>query len=107
MNFEILWTKNAYSDLSSITLFILKNFGNKSAEDFILSVDSTIQIIASFPQIGRSVNSEKQIRGLLITPQTKLIYRIRNRRIIILNLFDTRQNPENLKVNEQLMEYKS
>ena len=106
MNYKVLWTKNAYSDFAGIVFFIKDTFGKKSAEDFVNHLDSVIKIISSFPQIGRIIHTEKQIRALLISKQVKLIYRLKSGTIIILNLFDTRQNPDKMQVKEKTIEYK-
>ena len=103
MNYIVLWTKNAYSDFSGIVLFIKDTFGKKSAEDFMNHVDSVIRIISSFPQIGKIIHPEQQIRALLISKQVKLIYRVKLESVIVLNLFDTRQNPDKMQVNEKLL----
>jgi hypothetical protein len=33
------------------------------------------------------------IRGFQLSPQTRILYRIRDEKIIILSFFDVRQNP--------------
>lgn len=37
---------------------------------------------------------EKAIRGFQFTKQTRIFYRIKGNQIIILTLFDVRQNPD-------------
>lgn len=37
---------------------------------------------------------EKEIRGFQITPQTRILYRLKGDKIIILSFFDVRQSPK-------------
>lgn len=107
MNYKIRWTVNAYSDFSQTVLFIKEEWGKKSSEDFIDRVDTVINILSIFPQLGKVIHPQKQIRALVISKQTTIVYRIKSDRIIILNLFDNRQDPDKLKVNEKISAYQA
>ena len=105
MSYKIRWTVNAYSDFSQIVLYIKEKWGNKSAEDFINRIDTIANIISVFPQLGKIIHPQKQIRALVISKQTTLVYRVKSDSIILLNLFDNRQEPDKLKVNEGVSSY--
>ena len=45
------------------------------------------------------INESLQIRKCVVTKHYSIFYRETNSRIEILRLYDTRQNPENLKFN--------
>ena len=105
MNYKIHWTANAYSDFSQTVLFIKERWGRETATDFINRVDTVINVISIFPQLGKIIHPPKQIRALIFSKQTTLVYRIKSDSIIILNLFDNRQDPDKLKVNEKISTY--
>jgi plasmid stabilization system protein ParE len=107
MNYKVNWTTIAYSDFSQIVQYIRETWGKTSAEDFIKQVDSVINILSIYPQLGKIIHQQKQIRALVISKQISLIYRIKSDRIIILNLFDNRQKPDKLKVNESTSKYEA
>jgi len=107
MNYKIRWTANAYSDFSQTVVFIKERWSKKSAEDFINRVDTVLNILAIFPQLGKIIYPPKQIRAIVISKQTTLVYRIKSDNIIIINLFDNRQDPEKLRVNEKISAYQA
>ena len=105
MNYKVSWTTIACSDFSQIVQYIKETWGKTSAEDFIKQVDSVINILSIYPRLGKIIHQQKQIRALVISKQISLIYRIKSGTIIILNLFDNRQEPDKLKVNESIGKY--
>ena len=105
MSYKIFWTTQAYSDFSKIVQFINETWGKKPAEDFIAQVDVIVKLLSKFPFIGKVIYLQKHIRSFVISKQTTLIYRIKGEKIIILNLFDNRQNPDKLTVNEEISTY--
>jgi len=107
MNYRIHWTTEAYLDFSQIVLFIKEKWGGKSAEDFVNRVETIINILSVFPQLGKIIHSQKQIRALVISKQTTIVYRIKSELLVILNLFDNRQNPDKFEVNENKISYVS
>ena len=52
------------------------------------------EILSEYPQIGSVEINEKKVRGIIITKHNKLFYRFNENEIIILNIFDTRQDPK-------------
>ena len=106
MNYKIFWTSKAYSDFSKIVQFISEAWGKKSAEDFISQIDLILKMLSGFPFMGEIIYLQKHIRSFVISKQTTLIYRIKDEKIVILNLFDNRQNPNRLIVNENISNYR-
>jgi hypothetical protein len=53
-----------------------------------------LDIVENFPDLGVVEVPEKQIRGFQLTKQTRIFYRIKKDRIVILTFFDVRQNPK-------------
>ncbi len=102
MNYKIRWTSNFYSDFSQIVSFITERWGNKSAEDFINRVDIYINMLKLFPHLGKIIHYQRQIRALIISKQITIICRIKSDNIIILNLFDNRQDPDKFRVNKNV-----
>lgn len=93
MAYKIVWTKRAFLRLNDLIEHLEREWGKDVTGRFVSHVFRTIDLISEFPQIGSVEIAEENIRGFLISEQTKLFYRIKGRRIILLTLFDTRQNP--------------
>ncbi len=105
MSYKIFWTSQAYSDFFQIVRFIKEAWGKKSAEEFIIQIDEIVKILSKFPFVGKIIYLQKHIRSFVISKQTTLIYRIKDEKITILNLFDNRQSLDKLKVKENVSRY--
>ena len=93
---RIVWTSSAKLQLKSI--FEYFNFRNKS-KLYSLKLNTLIQtelkILLEQPNIGKKTDTIN-IRGLLIENYS-VFYEINETHIIILSVWDTRQNPKRLK----------
>lgn len=92
----IVWTSSAKLQLRAI--FEYFNFRNKS-KLYSLKLNTLIQnelkIVLQQPNIGKKTDSIN-VRGLLIG-NYYIFYEINETHIIILSVWDTRQNPKRLK----------
>lgn len=98
MALTVYWTKRADKKLSSIIDYLNKEWGEVVVGNFVRTIDNFLDILTEFPEIGSIENSKKNIRGFVIIKQLTIFYRIKSHRIIILNLFDNRQNPKKRKL---------
>lgn len=93
---RIVWSSSAKFQLK--TIFEYFNFRNKS-KSYSLKLNRLIQtelkILLQQPTIGKKTSSIN-IRGLLIENYC-IFYEINKTHIIILSVWDTRQNPKRLK----------
>lgn len=90
---KIIWTKNAQEDFKSVVEYLFSNWSERIALSFIASFYSKIELIDKLPQIGISLKKHKDVFKILITKHNVLYYMINEKEIILLDLFDTRQNP--------------
>jgi plasmid stabilization system protein ParE len=91
---EIFLTKRAEKDQQLIKDLLTIKWGIKSASDFEQKILRFLELISNFPEIGIMEVGEKQIRSFLITRQTRVYYRIKENKIVLLTFFDTRKNPK-------------
>ena len=89
---KVLLTRRAERNFNSIKEYITKEWGQKTAEAFVNKADETFQLLESFPNMG-PVES-KDIRGFQLSRQTRILYRVKEQKIIVLSLFDVRQDPK-------------
>lgn len=89
---KIALTKRAERNFNSIKKYIAKEWGEKVAEAFEQKTVDFFDLLIDFPEIGTVEVHEKQIRGFQLTKQTRVFYRIKNDRIIVLAFFDVRQD---------------
>lgn len=91
---KISLTKRAEKSYHSIRDYITNEWGEIVAEAFEQKTIDFLDLLEDFPEIGVIEVIEKQIRGFQLTKQTRVFYRIKSERIIILTFFDVRQNPK-------------
>jgi len=95
---EIVWTKEALTNFQKVVEYLQLNWSVKVAEEFIEIVGHRVQVLTSFPMIGVSSKKKSDLRKFVLTQHNMLVYRIRVKRIILLNIYDTRQDP--VKIDE-------
>lgn len=93
MALSVFWTKRASKNFDDIIEYLATHWGEKLAKRFAKDVYGFLELLQEFPEIGSIENEEKNIRGFTIVKQVNIFYRIHNDSIIILGLFDNRQNP--------------
>lgn len=93
MALQIVWTNNALEDYRRVIDYLLKEWTLKVASDFITILEERADTLRSFPYVGIASIKNPLIRSIVITKHNKLYYRIQADKIEILNIFDTRQNP--------------
>lgn len=94
MRYKIFWTIRAREKLKGIYNFIVKIWNYKIADEFINKLNYRLIILSYFPNIGQKSKKKKNVRRYIISEQISVFYKIDDNRIIILTLFDNRQNPD-------------
>ena len=98
MALKIVWSKRASLKFDQIITYLIDEWSEKSAKQFIGKVFSFLEILSEFPEIGSVENKEKNIRGFTIVKQVNLYYRIKSDKIILILFFDNRQHPKKKKL---------
>lgn len=95
---EVTWTKVSEIQLQEILEFFTQR--NKSAQysrKLYRKFKTELKTVAKNPELGIQTKLD-QIRGLIVEDYI-LFYEILEDRIIILKVWDCRQNPENLIIS--------
>jgi len=94
---EVIWTKNSEIQLQEILEFFTKR--NKSglySRKLYKKFKTELITVSKNPELGIKTKLD-QIRGLIIEDYI-LFYKILEDRIIILKVWDCRQNPDKLNI---------
>ena len=91
---RIFWTKKAQRRLREILEYIQLEFGDHARQSFRTKTEDFTLLLFEFPEIGTAEVKGKNLRGFQLTKQTRVFYRLKDDRIIILTFFDSRQNPK-------------
>ena len=95
---EIIFSPEANDNLKNIIYFILDEWSLKIAEDFLEILDNKLNSILLFPKAYPQIEAKPEIRKCVLTKQVILYYRISEKSIDIITLFDSRQNSDKLKL---------
>jgi plasmid stabilization system protein ParE len=95
MAYQIIVKKRFTNKVQKVLSYLEKEWSHKVAAEFLSKIDRRIELISRHPEIGRPSEKIENVRGLLITRHNRMYYTIKGDKIIILNMYDTRMNPEN------------
>ena len=90
---QIIWSKNAQITFDTIVVYLENSFGNNVAKKFIAKADSSIQTIASFPNLYKAISLKQNVRKATISKVCSFYYEINDNTIVILYFWDNRQEP--------------
>lgn len=96
MSRKVVISKTAERKLDKLFEYLITEWSVKVKTDFVKKLDSSIEIIKNQPEIFPESKKGKSLRKCVITKQTTLFYRYNSKRINIVTIFDTRQNPNKL-----------
>ena len=93
MALRLVWTEEALNGFESTLDYIERKFGWKSASKYAERVEETLTLLTEWPDLGSFQLREKKIRGFVVRKRTTIIYTQEVDSLIILNVFDNRQDP--------------
>jgi toxin ParE1/3/4 len=99
---KIVWTEFAEYQLSEIYTFLYHNADETIASSIITKIVDTSERLVNFPEMGAK-EKEEYVGSLnyryLIQGHYKIVYEIIDDIVIIQDVFDSRQNPQNMLKN--------
>lgn len=96
---KIEWLIAAEDDLREIARRVAVNFGGDTAERVVKDVVDETARLSEFPKIGRLCNEYRGARReyrALHTRHDRIVYTITSSCVLIVAVFDTRRNPDDL-----------
>ena len=94
---RIIWAEEAQKDRRQIFSYWNKrNKSNAYSKKLNRQLNKTLIVLCEFPFIGRP--TQKQNVRIKIVRDYLVIYKITNNKIIVLRIWDSRQNPQKLKL---------
>ena len=91
-----------FSQLSVLKLeklleYLKEEWSEQSKNKFLKSLDMKIEFIKKNPKAFPSTVLEPKLRKCVVTKQTIILYEIQDDTIFIMNLIDSRQDPEKIR----------
>ncbi len=92
MVYEVIYTTEFENDFEKLMDYLSNKWSIKIAQQFANQLDDLIFALRKMPFIGKKSLENPMVRGIVVTDKNTLYYSVRDRQIILLSLFDTRQN---------------
>ncbi len=93
----IVWSDNAKQDVTELVSYLTMNWGEKITNEYIDLLDELIKQITELPKMYPLIHRRLKIRKCVVSKHNSIYYREKKDFIEIVNVFDTRQNPNKLK----------
>lgn len=97
MNRRIIISKNASQSLQDIADYIESKWSTKTRNEFVDKFEKNVKLIQSNPESFPKSTINNNLHKCVVTKQTSIFYKFNFNTIRILQVFDTRQNPNKLK----------
>ena len=92
----VRWTSKADQEFFELIMRVQRKWGDLSAQNLAAQIKASENIIAVYPSIFQISDTRPKTRRCVVTPQTSLHYMIMPGEIIIVSVFDNRQDPASL-----------
>lgn len=104
-DYEVLWTHTAEEDLKGIVAYIAADSVDEALR-VLERIRTQAAALGSLPERGRLVPELKEqgvslYREIVVAPW-RLLYRVVDRRVYVLGIFDSRRNLEDLLLERLL-----
>jgi len=97
--FTIIWTDHALQDLDTIYIFLTEK-SQQAANQLIFKILDRVKQLEEFPESGQEqLLPNTGTFRYLVEGNYKIMYEFEKEAVFILTVFDTRQNPEKLKLH--------
>ena len=94
---EVVFSKTSVKKLLLLLEYLETEWSVNVRNAFELKLENCIEILIKMPESFPKSNSKNDIHKCLVTKQTTIYYRFNSKKIEISAIFDTRQNPKNIK----------
>ena len=100
MAYKIIVTAYFEETAAKTSQWLEDKWSAQSADKFDQKLKSAIERISKRPFTGRLSNNRKNIRSVPVTRHNRIYYSISNDTITLLELFETKQDPERNKFEQ-------
>jgi len=94
MVYQIIFRQKFKTKLENTLNYLEGEFGFTVSQKFALTVERKLKTLQQQPFIGRTPPTFPNIKSISASLHNRIYYRIQGRKIIVLNMYDTRINPK-------------
>ncbi len=99
MDYKLIWTYEAISNLEEILDYLILNWSQKEVIQFKYKLSKQIDLILQFPRMLPVSDFNPKLRKAVLSKQTTLFYQIKGEAIYLVYIF---VNIRNIKIIKQL-----
>ncbi|MFA6925321.1 MAG: type II toxin-antitoxin system RelE/ParE family toxin [Bacteroidales bacterium] len=92
---KVIWTPIAIKSLIKVIEYLEENWTEKEINKFLYLLNSTISRLKRFPETSVAIKGRTSRRSV-IDKNNNIVFKVTPKNIIILHIFDSRQNPKKL-----------
>jgi len=97
MAYEIILKIRFTNKLVKVLSYLEQEWLQQVAVNFLKKTDHRLRQLSGQPLTGVASEKIKDVRAVLITRHNRLYYKVKGKKVIILNTYDTRMNPKRKK----------
>ena len=94
MAINVKINKKANQRIYAIASYLEDEYSFQAAQNFVQNVYKTIDKVTKHPTRGRKVPKSNTLQFINIDKHRQLFYRVHGTRLSIVDVFDTRQDPD-------------
>ena len=94
MAYQIIYKKRFLNKLLNLLDYLETEWGENVSEAFIVKLQKRLNTLSMQPYIGVPSSVIRPVRSILITKHNRLYYRIKDDTIEVINMYDTRSDPQ-------------
>ena len=95
---SLRWSDRALKENRKLTDYLLSDWGDKIASRVSEQIEKATQRIQQTPLQFPIFSKQKNVRRAVISPQTSIFFKVYRTEIVIISVFDNRQNPKKRKL---------
>ncbi len=89
---QVVWTAEAENNLEEICDFLLQRWTQKEVFQLLQAIKGCESVIAKHPKAFKESSLRPKCRLALVHPNLTMVYKVEDRQIIIIALFENRAN---------------
>ncbi len=79
--------------------YILQEWGIRAVDKFDFDLSEKLELLYKYPSSGILEEPEREIRSFIFKKHLRVFYRYTNAKLIVFDIFDERQNPNERPYN--------
>jgi plasmid stabilization system protein ParE len=91
---KIRWTEEATKNLENIIDYLDVNWTSREVKRFFHKLEKQLTILSNFPDAYPISKKRKAVHRCVFSANHIIYYKVQGDSLVLLSIFDTRQNPE-------------